>query len=137
MWLPHGEEVLGMAGTFRLSDVRHVVETVSRHAQYPLADAAALESALGGGDATVELGAERHKASEVRRIPLDFFPVESAEDLFTKLGSLRAAGGDRPEGMPKGQQLSSLPEGAGSPPHIPPGDIPTGHNVPSVRSYSP
>jgi hypothetical protein len=71
----------------------------------------------------------------VRRIPPDFFPIESSDDLFTKLGFLRAAGGDRPEGMPPGQRLDSLPAEAGSPPQIPPSDIPTGRNVPSVRSY--
>jgi hypothetical protein len=41
-----------------------------------------------------------------------------------------------PEGMSAGEQLSSLPPGAGSPPQIPPGDIPTGRNVPSFRGYA-
>jgi hypothetical protein len=120
-------------GTFRLADVHHVVDTVSGSAQYPLADAAALETALGGGGATVSLGAEKHQASEVRQIPADYFPIESAEDLFTKLATLRGAGGDQAEGMPPGQQLSSPPHDAGSPPRFPPG--PTGRNVPSVRGY--
>ena len=120
-------------GTFRLGDIHHVVDTVSGSAQYPLADAAALEAALGGGGATVALGAEQHQASEVRQIPADFFPIESAEDLFTKLATLRGAGGDQAEGMPPGQRLSSPPPDAGSPPQFPPG--PTGRNVPSVRGY--
>jgi len=65
--------VLGMAGgTFRLEHVKQVVDKVSRKAQYPLSDAAALETALGGADAAVALGAEQHKASEVRQIPADF-----------------------------------------------------------------
>jgi hypothetical protein len=123
-------------GTFRLADIHHVVDTVSRGAQYPLADAAALETALGGGGATVALGAEQHQASEVRQIPADFFPIESAEDLFTKLATLRGAGGDQAEGMRAAEQLSSLPPQAGPRPQIPPGDIPTGRNVPSSRDYA-
>ena len=122
-------------GTFRLGDIHHVVDTVSGSAQYPLADAAALEAALGGAGATVSLGAEKHQASEVRQIPADYFPIESAEDLFTKLASLRAAGGDQAEGMQAaGEQLSSLPPEAGPRPQIPPG--PTGRNVPSARGYA-
>ena len=122
-------------GTFRLEDIHHVVDTVSRSAQYPLADAAALETALGGADATVSLGAEKHQASEVHQIPADYFPIESADDLFTKLASLRAAGGDQAEGMQAGEELSSLPPEVGSPLQIPTGDIPTGRNVPSARGY--
>ena len=123
-------------GTFRLEDVHHVVDAVSRSAQYPLADAAALEAALGGGDATVALGAEKHQASEVRQIPADYFPIESADDLFTKLATLRGAGGDQAEGMPPGKQLSSPPPDAGSLPQtqIPPSNTP-GRNVPSVKAY--
>jgi hypothetical protein len=112
-------------GTFRLGDIQHVVDTVSGSAQYPLADAAALEAALGGADATVSLGAEKHQASEVNQIPADFFPIESANDLFTKLATLRGAGGDKAEGMSAGKKLSSLPPEAGSPPQVPPG-----HNAP-------
>jgi hypothetical protein len=123
-------------GTFRLEHVKQVVDKVSRKAQYPLADAAALETALGGANAAVALGAEQHKASEVRQIPADFFPIESAEDLFTKLATLRAAGGDEAEGMSAGEQLSSLPPGAGSPPQFPPSSIPAGRNVPSIRGYT-
>jgi hypothetical protein len=124
-------------GTFRLEDIHHVVDTVSRGAQYPLADAAALETALGGGHATVALGAEKHQASEVRQIPADYFPIESAEDLFTKLATLRGAGGDQAEGMQAaGERLSSLPPEAGPRPQIPPGDIPTGRNAPSARGYA-
>ena len=122
-------------GTFGLGDIKHVVDMVSANAQYPLADAAALETALGGANATVALGAEKHQASEVRQIPADFFPIESASDLFTKFAALRASGGDQPEGKKLGQQLSSLPPDAGSPPQIPAGDIPTGRNVPSVQVY--
>jgi len=122
-------------GTFRLADVRRVVDAVSRNARYPLASADALETALGGPDATVELGAERHKASEVREIPPDYFPIESSEDLFTKLAALRSEGGDRAEGMAAGQQRSSPPADAGPPPQIPDSDIPKGRNVPSVRGY--
>jgi hypothetical protein len=120
-------------GTFRLEDVRHVVDTVSGRAQYPLADAAALETALGGADAAVALGAEKHKAAEVRQIPADFFPIESALDLFAKLAFLRSANGDQAEGMRPAKRLSSPPPGAGSPPPIPPGDMPAWRNVPSVR----
>jgi hypothetical protein len=123
-------------GTFRLEHVKQVVDKVSRKAQYPLADAAALEAALGGANAAVALGTEQHKASEVRQIPADFFPIESAEDLFTKLASLRAAGGDQAEGMQAGERLSSLPPEAGPRPQNPPGDIPTGRNVPSARGYA-
>jgi hypothetical protein len=128
----------GMAGgTFRLADIHHVVDAVSRSAQYPLADAAALETALGGGSATVALGAEKHQASEVRQIPADYFPIESADDLFTKLASLRGAGGDQAEGMQAGQHkpLSSLPPEAGSRPPAPPGGISPGRNAPSVKGY--
>jgi hypothetical protein len=123
-------------GTFRLADVHHVVDTVSRTAQYPLADAAALETALGGGDATVALGAEKHQASEVRQIPADYFPIESAGDLFTKLATLRGAGGDKAEELSPGKQLSSPPPDAGSLPQtqIPPSNTP-GRNVPSVQVY--
>ena len=123
-------------GTFKLGDIHHVVDAVSRSAQYPLADAAALETALGGGGAAVSLGAEKHQASEVQQIPADYFPIESAEDLFTKLAFLRSARGDEAEGMPAGEQLSSLPPGAGSPPQLPAGGNPAGRNVPSGRGHT-
>jgi hypothetical protein len=124
-----------MAGrTFRLEHVKQVVDQVSRKAQYPLADAAALETALGGADGHVALGAEQHKASEVHEIPADFFPIESAEDLFAKLAFLRSANGDQPEGMTPGKRQSSPPPDAGPLPTIsPPTDRPTGRNVPSVK----
>jgi hypothetical protein len=35
-------------GTFRLEHIMHVVDKVSSSTQFPLADAAALEAALGG-----------------------------------------------------------------------------------------
>jgi hypothetical protein len=103
-------------GTFRLADIKHVVDAVSGSAQFPLADAAALETALGGADATVALGAEQHKASEVRQIPADFFPIGSAADLYTKLAALRSANGDKPEQQGSGQRLDAPPV-AGPPPH--------------------
>jgi hypothetical protein len=121
-------------GTFRLDHVQQVVDKVSRKAQFPLSDAAALEAALGGADAAVALGAEQHRASEVLQIPADFFPIESAEDLFGKLAFLRAANGDQPEGLRPGKRLSAPPPEAGPPPPIPPpSDRPAGRNVPSVR----
>jgi hypothetical protein len=123
-------------GTFKLGDIHHVVDAVSRSAQYPLADAAALEAALGGGGASVSLGAEKHQASEVQQIPADYFPIEDANDLFTKLATLRGAGGDEAEGMPPGQQLASVPPEAGSPPQLPPGGPPTGRNAPSVKGFT-
>jgi hypothetical protein len=120
------------SGTFRLEHVKLVVDRVSGSAQFPLADAAALEAALGGADATVALGAEQHKASEVHQIPADFFPVESAEDLFTKLAFLRSANGDQPEDVRPSRRLDSLPADAGSPPPIPPRNTNPGRNVPSA-----
>jgi hypothetical protein len=92
------------------------VDAVSGSAQFPLADAAALETALGGADATVALGAEQHKASEVRQIPADFFPIGSAADLYTKLAALRSANGDKAEQQGSGQRLDAPPV-AGPPPH--------------------
>jgi hypothetical protein len=121
-------------GTFRLEHVKSVVDKVSVSAQFPLADAAALEAALGGAGAAVALGAEQHKASEVRQIPADFFPIESAEDLFTKLAFLRSANGDRPEDLRPSKRLDSLPTDAGSPPPIPPRYTHPGRNVPSARA---
>jgi len=121
-------------GTFRLEHVKQVVDGVSRKAQYPLADAAALEAALGGAHAAVALGAEHHQASEVHQIPADFFPIESEEDLFAKLAFLRAANGDEAEGMRPAKRLSSPPSGAETQPTIPPpSDRPAGRNAPSVR----
>jgi hypothetical protein len=57
----------------------------------------------------VALGAEQHKASEVCQIPADFFPIESAEDLFTKLAHLRAANGDQPEDVATGGRPQTGP----------------------------
>lgn len=81
-------------GTFSLGHILQVVDRVSNTAQFPLADAAALEAALGGPHAPVSLGAEHHEASEVHQIPDDFFPIAGREDLFTKLAFLRSASGD-------------------------------------------
>jgi hypothetical protein len=125
-------------GTFRLADIKHVVDTVSASAQYPLADAAALETALGGADATVALGAEQHKASEVQQIPADFFPIGSAADLYTKLAALRSANGDKPEEQQRpGMRLDANPV-PGPPPHAdgPPPPV-SGRNVPSVQTGPP
>jgi hypothetical protein len=134
-WFPLLEkEVPGMAGgTFRLADIKHVVDAVSGNATFPLADAAALETALGGASATVALGAERHQASEVRQIPADFFPIGSAADLFTKLAALRSANGDKPEDL--GSRNPNAPRPAGSPPPDagPPPPV-SGRNVPSVQT---
>jgi hypothetical protein len=71
----------------------------------------------------------------VRQIPADFFPIESADDLFTKLSFLRAANGDKPADLSTGggRQTGPLPAGAGSPPRIPPGANRAGRNAPSVR----
>jgi hypothetical protein len=125
-------------GTFRLADIKHVADKVSDNAQFPLADASALESALGGPDADVSLGAERHTASEVHQIPADFFPINSAADLFTKLAHLRSASGDLPEDL-KPPKPAATPQSGSPPPGpapaVPPGAIRTGRNVPSVTTY--
>jgi hypothetical protein len=120
-------------GTFQLDHIKEVADGVAGRAQFPLADAAALETALGGADATVSLGAEHHKASEVHQIPADFFPIESAQDLFTKLAFLRSANGDQAAGMMPGTRLSSVPPDTPPIPQIHRG-TPTGRNVPSVRA---
>jgi hypothetical protein len=119
-------------GTFRLEHVKQVVDKVSRNAEYPLTDAAALETALGGANAAVALGTEQHQASEVHQIPADFFPIESPEDLFTKLAHLRSAGGDRPEDITTtGQQVPPPPDA--QPPSQPPRhSASAGRNVPSA-----
>jgi hypothetical protein len=121
-------------GTFRLQDIHQVVNAVAGRAQFPLADATALETALGGHGATVALGAEHHQASEVHQIPADYFPIESAADLFTKLAHLRSANGDLPEGVSPVKRLPGPPPDlAGSLPPFPPADARVGPNVPSAR----
>jgi hypothetical protein len=121
-------------GTFRLADVKHVVDTISGSTQFPIADAAALETALGGADSTVPLGAEQHRAAEVRQIPADFFPIDSAADLYTKLAFLRSANGDQPTDLKASKRLDSVPEDAGPPPPLPSPHAHPGGNVPSARS---
>lgn len=118
-------------GTFRLQDIHGVVNAVAGRAQFPLADATALETALGGHDATVALGALHHQASEVHQIPADYFPIESAADLFTKLAHLRSANGDLPEGITPVTVVSAPPGDAGPPP-APPAGARVGANVPSA-----
>ncbi len=122
-------------GTFRIQDVRKIAETISSKAKFPLTGFDDLAKALGGPEATIKLGQQGHKVSEARQIPAEFYPIESAEDLFVKLAFLRAAGGDRAEGMEAGKQEPSAPKDAGTPPRIPPGDIPTGSEVPSTKGY--
>ena len=119
-------------GTFRLADVKHVVDTISGSTQFPIADAAALESALGGPGATVPLGAEQHQASQVHQIPADFFPIDSAADLYTKLAFLRSASGDQPSDLKASKRLGSVPAEAGPPPGRPPARPNPGRNVPSA-----
>src|ERR1700730_10805005 len=115
-------------GTFRLEHVMLVVDKVSSSAQFPLADAAALEAALGGADAAVALGAEQHKASEVRQIPADFFPIACREDLFTKLAFLRSANGDQPE------DITTTTGEVPPPPHVTPPSQPQTHGVRAGRN---
>jgi hypothetical protein len=120
-------------GTFRLEHVLRVVDEVSSRAQFPLADAAALEAALGGADAAVALGAEQHRASEVRQIPADFFPIACREDLFTKLAFLRSANGDQPEDLTTttGQEVPP-PPGAKPPSQPRAHGVRAGRNAPSA-----
>ena len=123
-------------GTFRLADIRHVTEIVSGSTRFPIADAAALETALGGADATVTLGADYHRASEVRQIPADFFPIDSAADLYTKLAFLRSANGDQPLDLKSSKRLDAVPAEAGVPPPPPREHAHPGSNVPSARNSS-
>jgi len=118
-------------GTFRLADVKHVTDSISS-THFPLANAAALEAALGGAEATVALGSEQHKAAAVNQIPADFFPIETSADLFTKLSFLRSANGDKPSDLAQGKRLDAVPPTAGSPPPRLAGHNP-GRNVPFVR----
>ena len=106
-----------------------VVDKVSSSAQFPLADAAALEAALGGADAAVALGAEQHRASEVRQIPADFFPIACREDLFTKLAFLRSANGDQPEDL-----TTTTGQEAPPPPDVKPPSQPRAHGVRAGRN---
>jgi hypothetical protein len=121
-------------GTFRLEHILDVVDKVSSKAQFPLADAAALEAMLGGAHAAVVLGAEHHKASEVHQMPADFFPIDSREDLFTKLAFLRSANGDRPEDITTtgGLRTDPPPPGAGSQSRSRPHGVRAGRNAPSA-----
>jgi len=121
-------------GTFRLEHIMRVVDMVSSSAQFPLTDAAALEAALGGANAAVALGAEQHKASEVRQIPADFFPIACREDLFTKLAFLRSANGDQPEDITTTGRLRTdpPPPGAGSQSRSRPHGVRAGRNAPSA-----
>lgn len=119
-------------GTFSLGHILQVTDKVSSAAQFPLADAAALEAALGGPNATVSLGAEHHEASEVNQIPADFFPIACREDLFTKLAFLRSANGDLPDDLPGGGRKIPPPPGVTAPSQPRAASLPPGRNAPSA-----
>lgn len=108
-----------MPGKFKLAEIERIAKDVSKKAQYPIGSSDQLVGALGGRDATVDVGGRGHKAEEARRIPSEFFPIQSEEDFVTKIAALRQGLGDEPEEMPRGKQLDKRPPEAGEPPRRP------------------
>jgi len=104
---------------FRIDHIQKVAREVSRRGRYPLRNADDLVEALGGRGATVSFEGRERGVEEASQIPDEVFPIENEEDLVSTLATLRARGGDEPEGMPRGEALKNLPAEAGQPPHIP------------------
>jgi hypothetical protein len=98
----------------RLDDLASTAESISRNAKFPITSADQLVQAVGGDNATVH----GHKASEARQIPASYFPIDSQEDLMTKLSALVEGSGEQIEGVQWGKTGGKAPASAGSPPKI-------------------
>lgn len=70
-------------------EIERYADRISERVDYPVRDVRALVRALGDDDTEVEHRGRRMKLGQLRHLlPESFFPVESREDLISKLGHL-------------------------------------------------
>ena len=89
---------------FKFDEIERVGKQVSKKARFPIESSDELRDALGGKGGKFKYEGKERKADEVQRIPDDFFPIESETDFVGKMATLRARGGDEPEGFQKGKE---------------------------------
>lgn len=117
----------------KLDDLAHIIDGVSANTSYPINSADKLIQALGGDNATIH----SHKASELRKMPASYFPIESEEDFATKLSSLLQESGEKIEGVSWAKTGGKPPSSAGAPPSIDPADQLQPRGVPGARQHKP
>jgi hypothetical protein len=122
---------------FKFDDVIDAAKRVSKKARYPINGFDDLAKALGGENADIKFEGKEYKVSHVRRlVTVDYFPIESEEDLIAKAAHLRGGGGGPDTDDVKWANPVDKPEGGKeTPPNIPVNEKPRSRGVPAVKGY--
>lgn len=121
-----------MPKKFKLKDIVDTAKEISGKVNYPINSADELVRSLGGDQAEVKHEGKGHKVGQARQaLPAEYFPIESEEDLITKIGGLRILHGDEPEDVKMGKERTG-PSDVGDPPNISESDLPQPRGVPGA-----
>ena len=101
----------------RVEQIVRTVNSISGNLTFPIRSFKELSDALGGEGAEVQHGGERRKVALVRGlIPDAYFPIESREELITKIIDLQSRlTSGWPGPVEAGTELKAPPPDAGRP----------------------